>query len=170
MTWSAVLEALRVWVATASGTTTIFWQQEGARPASPYITIRVTLRRTGQDWLDVEDAVAPVEGAEIVHYARGTRELAVTLQAYGGSAVGASAPAALLDLVQAKAILPTARDALNAAGIGLGTFGPIQVVDILRNGDVLEPRAVMEVRGFVASEVFETGTFIETVEAEGTVS
>ena len=169
MTWADILEALRVWVASASGVTAIFARQEGARPASPYITISVSTRRIGQDWLDVEDADTPTAGAEIVHRARGQRELTITLQAFGGP-VGETAPAALLELVQAKSILPTPRDALNAAGIGIGTFGPVRVFDTLRNGDVLETRASMEVRGFIASEVSETGTYIETVDLDGTVS
>src|SRR5690606_2698590 len=119
------------------------------------------------DWIDIEDAEEPEDAEEIVHRSRGMREATLSIQCFAGvdgAATGASAPAALLHSVVAAANLPTRRAALNAAGVGIGSLGPVQSIDGVLGSSVFEPRATLEVRLFLTGEVTELGTYVESVD------
>lgn len=105
-------------------------------------------------------------GQEVTHTATGTRRATLTLQAFGGAGTGDSSPAAVLDTVQSKARLPTARDALLAAGIGIGSFGPVQSIDGVLGTTLFDPRAILAVELHLTSQVSEFSTFIERVQLE----
>jgi hypothetical protein len=168
--WTTIEDAFSAWIRAATGLpdARVVWAQQAMpRPAAPYITMRITsLRRIGQDWLQVFDNPAPTPGNEIIHSSLGQREGTITLQAFGPAATGASSPAALLQAAVAGANLQSRRDALNTAGIGLAGFGPVQSIDGTLGSSVFEPRAIVEARFFLAEETQETGTFIEFVELE----
>lgn len=163
--WTTVENALVAWVRSGSGLDAehVFWaQQKRPIPSGRYTTLRVTsIRQVGQDWLDVEDADAPSPGAEIVHRARGSREVLLSLQCFAGAGTGGDAPAMVLDAVQSAARLPSNRDALNAAGVGVLGFGPVQSIDGVVGSSSFEPRATLQARLHLASEVSEFGTWVE---------
>lgn len=163
--WATVEDAFHAWVSSASGIETIWSQQNAARPDKPYVAIQVmSIRRIGQDWQDVEDAAVPVPDATIDLKARGVRECLLQMQAFADSATGATMPLAVLESVVASAAHESNRVALNAAGIGIAAFTPIKAIDGVIGSANFEPRAVVESRFFLASEVAETGTHIDTVE------
>lgn len=166
--WSTVQAALASWVRTGSGlaeSACLWAEQEAPRPSGTWISISTpTVRRVGQDWLDVLNNPTPSAGAEILHRARGVREVSITLTCYSTTAIGASGAAQILDAVIAKAKLPTQRDALGAAGVSIARVGQVTPIPGLRNSSLLEPRATVEVVGYLVSEVEETGTYIETAE------
>ena len=104
-------------------------------------------------------------GEEIAHRQRGVREVTLTAQAFAGGATGAASAAALLHAAVSSCRLPTRAAALNTAGIGIASFGPVQSLDGWF-AKVFEPRAVLECRFFLSEEVSEFGTFIDYVEVE----
>ena len=161
---STLEDAIHVWAEASTGLSAIWAKQGGTRPASPYVELAATLRTVGQDWLDVSDAGAPAAGAEIVQTARGVRELELTVQCFGAGAVGATSGAGYLDAMISKARLPSHRELLSAAGWTPASFEPVQDISGVIGGSVFEPRARFVCKGFAASEVSETGTYIEIVE------
>lgn len=114
--------------------------------------------------VDTSDTVRA--GAEILSTARGTREAVVSIQAFGGTATEAGAPRALLERVVAFATLPSRRAALAAAGVGIGSLGTVQSVDGVVGASLFEPRATLEARLFITSEVSETSTYIASAAIE----
>lgn len=168
--WSTIEDAIATWIATGGVAVTWAGQPHAPRPAPPFVRMRLEgVRMVGQDWIDVVDAAAPTAGAEIEHMARGTRTLTLSLQAFVVAGTGALAAAAILEKIITAARLPTARDALTAAGIGLGTVGMVKSIDGVINSATFEPRAVVDILLHTVSEQVETGTYIETVETSGSV-
>lgn len=166
--WTTVEDAIQLWVRTAAGVSSdrVMWaQQNNPRPVAPFVTLRVTrMRRIGQDWIDVEDNPTPTPGNEIIHRARGVREMQVSLQCIGGQGFGTSAPIAILENVISYLRLPTVHDALVAAGVGVARFSQVISIDGVVGSTLFEPRATLDFFAFLAEEVEETGTFIEFVE------
>lgn len=167
--------AVAAWARTSTGYAAgkVIWSGQGApRPPAPYISLAIISgdQMKGLDWLDVEDAAAPVDGAEIAHVARGPRTATLSVQAFGLAASAADAsgdsPLAVLAAMRAKARLPTIRAALLAAGVGVGTMTDVIPVDALISTVTAEPRAAFTVTVNYVSEVEETGTYIETVEVD----
>jgi hypothetical protein len=166
--WAQVENATRAWVVAGSSLpdAKVVWGEGGGpRPDAPCIALRIMgVRRRGHDWTAVEDASDPQPLADLVTYARGMRELRLTLQAFSGPSTGGGL--ALLHGVIAALRLPTVREALAAAGVGVGSIGEIVNVGGAINWTHFEPRAVLEVTLHVSSEVADLGTWIESVEIE----
>jgi hypothetical protein len=133
-----------------------------AMAASP-VTIDLTDTGTGSHTL-VDTATTTHAGAEIISRARGTRTATVSIQAFPAAGVvgGATSARALLELVRAHAALPTRREALRVAGIGLAPLGAVSSIDGVIGSALFEPRATLEATLHLASEVTETGTYIES--------
>jgi hypothetical protein len=83
--------------------------------------------------------------------------------------VGASAPAARLDRLVSVSGTEARRAALRQAGVGLLGFGPVQSIGGLLGG-LFEPRAVLEARLLISSEVTEMVTYVETVQVSDTLT
>lgn len=114
------------------------------------------------------DTAATVHaGAEVEYRVRGQRRASLTLQAFNGAATGDTSPAWLLDTVIAKARLPSVRQALNAAGVGIASFGPVQSIDGVLGSADFEPRATLAVSLHLTAEVSEFSTFIERIQMQG---
>lgn len=165
--WATIENALHAWVVAGSGLPAekVIWaQQDAPRPAPPFIAMRLrNPQRIGQDWLDVVDAgVTP--GQEIQIKSRGTRTMTLSLQAFSAASTGINAAVMQLDAVRSVSNLPTVRDALNTAGLGLGPFEGVQSLDGVLSESVFEPRATMGALLFLSSEVSEFATYIETAE------
>jgi hypothetical protein len=108
-------------------------------------------------------------GEELIRRVRGHREAVLSVQAFAGPpgndpSTGENSPLARLERMKAHLHFPGRNAALNAAGVGVSTVGPIQSLDGQLGQAVLEPRAAMEVRFFHTSEVTEFGSFVESVE------
>lgn len=168
--WSTIEDAIATWVALSGATPVWSAQPRAPRPAPPIVRMALDgVGVNGHDWIDVADAAAPTAGAEIEHTVRGMRTLVLTLQAFATVGTGALAAHALLEKVIASARLPTARDALRAAKVGIGEIGKIKRIDGVINSVTFEPRAVVEIVLHTVSELAETGTYIETVESTGEI-
>lgn len=102
-------------------------------------------------------------GAEITSYSRGMRRCRLVMTCFAASATGIGSAMGILEAVAAKANLPARRAALRAAGIGVPVFGAAQAAGGALNPAYFEPRAVKEAVFFPASEVSETGTYVEYV-------
>lgn len=167
MNWTTIERALHAWAVSSSGLPAdrVIWSlQSGGRPAPPYLVLRImSLVPTGQDWVGVTTVSNPVAGQEIEHKQRGGRRGVLSLQVFASPATGVMAAVSLLEQVIGKSRLPTVRDILATAKIGLGSFEPITSLDELI-GSTLECRAVVEVPIFTVAETTEFGTNVETVE------
>lgn len=165
--WPAVETALQNWIEVASGLDDrhVIWaQQAGQRLEPPFFVLEVrALRVVGVDWLEVRDAAAPEPGAEIEFVVRGARQMVLGVSCFAGDAVGALSSMALLGSVLTAARLPSTQAALSAAGVGVGSFGPVQSLAVQIGTDI-EPRAVGEVTLHLAEERVEAGTYVEHVE------
>lgn len=167
-------DAITAWIVAATGlaASNVLWSQQGVkRPTGTWISILLLgMQRIGHDWTDVEWADTPEPGADVALKLRGLRYATYSIQCFGGPAHGASSPVALLEMVCAKARLPSIAAGLKRAGIGLSSLGAVSAVGDVLNSARFEPRATLEVSLYLASEVSETTTYIETVTAEGTVN
>jgi len=172
---STIQTAVSQWVAAATGfgNGQILWAGQNApRPSGAWVSLNfITYRPVGRDWiqiLDNEDPEAEV-GQEIIHRVLGVREAVLSIQVFAGpsgTAVGDTAPMAILENIVSVSYLPTRLEALNAAGIGIMGFEPIQNIGALLNPATFEPRAAVTCRMQFASKAEEFGTFIEFVELE----
>jgi len=166
--WSLIEDAIRAWVIAGTGLPQgQVWFADQDIPASeqqPRVTIRIggTVQRGLDETRHDYDAGRPA-GQEIEFSARGMRELTVDLQAFAPTLVGPGATArSLLAQAQVAISLPTIRDALNAAGLGVLQEGDIQRVPLVRGG-MQEDRATLAVLFAVQVQATERATFIETV-------
>jgi hypothetical protein len=94
---------------------------------------------------------------------RGTRTACLWLQCFG-EAVGDQNVIAILDRVRAGAKLPSVKQALNTAGIGVGSSDPTRFLGRSINRANFEPRGILEIYLHLSSEISELGTFIQTAE------
>lgn len=167
MNWTDVENAIHSWVVAGSGLAAnqVIWsQQEGPRPAGAFVSLRVSsLRAVGQDWNDVVDISNPEPGAEIELRTRGVRELALSIQCFAGAGIGATSALAVIGGIVDAAGTLSRRDALNAAGIGVLSLGPATSIDGIL-GASFEPRAILEARLALASELSEAATYIQSAE------
>lgn len=134
------------------------------RRPTQYVELAATVRTIGQDWIDIEDAAVPAPGAEIDSIVRGVRELELTVQLFGGTHRGAtSAMGHLLSMIT-KSRLQSQQDLFEVAGWAPASFDPVLDISGVIGSAVFEPRARFVCRGFAASELSETATYIEIVE------
>lgn len=168
--WNAIAQAaIKTWVTSATGLAAakvIMTGQGGPRPAPPFVEVAVDIAGIGQDWVDNEDD--PDDAGATIYTARGTRRLTLTFVCYAASQAALTSALGYLEAVRSALVLPSVNDALDAAGIGIGEIGPA-----VSMGEIVaaqwEPRGRMEATGFMASEITEAGSYIETVEVEGTI-
>ena len=132
--------------------------------ASPRVSIRLgDLVHIGQDAVDHNFDPSRPAGEEIEVVAKGMRTLAVDLQSFAPTTVGAGTTArSVLAAAQAALSLPSVRNALNAAGLGLLEQGTVQRIPSNALSQV-EDRATLPVRFAVSQSVSERTGYIETV-------
>lgn len=112
-------------------------------------------------------------GAEIERTVQGTRTVTVSVQCFGAPSVDANGAAARLKRTLASLSLPTVKASLRAANVGLAAVnaGAIDNVGAVRQVAGFEPRAAMTLQINVPIvDVTETGTVIETVEDQPTIT
>lgn len=171
ISWTTLQAAIHAWVVAGSGLVAgkvIFEEQNGNRPAEPFVGITFgTLAPLGLDELTHVYNAGGAAGAEITQTVRGMRTLVVRLQCYADP-IGANAAHATLSKVQAALALPTVKDALVVAGLGLAGMGSVVPLGKVL-GTTWKGRAVLDVSFNVSETVSATTTFIEIVEHAGTV-
>lgn len=129
------------------------------------VPVPIDLTDAGTGTHTIVDTASTVRsGEEISLTARGQRVAYLSIQAFGGTVSGAASPRALLEDVVAHAALPGRRAALVAAGLGLAPLGAVQSMEGSTGASLFEPRATLEGRLFLTSEVSEPSTYIESVE------
>ena len=106
-------------------------------------------------------------GAEINNVVRGPHVLTLSLQCFASPAVGTANARNYLSRVLSSVTLPSVAAGLVAAGVGVGTWTKVSVLGMTLNMTVFEPRATVTVKLHVASEISETGTYIQTVAVSG---
>jgi hypothetical protein len=163
--WEAVEAALFTWVQTASGlnANNVIWSdQDFEPPDDDYVTLRLgDLVRVGQDGLThIFDAGQP-NGEEIEFRTKGVREFVVSVNAFTNQTGGGTGARALLDKIQAALALPSKRDALNAAGVGVLDEGRVQNLSQLGAADFVG-RATLEVRMMITQTASEKTGYIAT--------
>lgn len=165
---AALQTALRVWVKAASGLDDnhVIWsEQASVKLTTPFITMRlgdlVPLGAVDEKRSDYDPLGAP--GAEMVLSVVGRRELAVSVQCFGAGCLG------ILSAVQTKIRLDSINDPLNTAGLSPFEIGTVQNLTELQE-TVFEPRALVEVKFYLAETASETTTFIEKVEVENDIT
>jgi len=164
--WSAVEEAIVAWAVGATGLEVVWSKQDMTRRPTTYVELAATVRTVGRDWVDTSAAAVPSPGAECDSTVRGVRELELTVQCFGGSHRGATSSQGYLLEMITKARLPSQQLLFDAAGWAPAAFEPLQDISGVIGGSTFEPRARFVCRGFAASELVETSTYIEIVEIE----
>lgn len=166
MDWNAVEDALQAWVRSSTGLSDsqVIWSsQTGPRPAGAFITLHVSgLVAVGvvDEVRDDFDALRP-EGEEVHFEVTGTRELSVSLQAFG-EVLSASGARGLLSRLQTGLVLPTVRETLALAGLTPFDVGAVSDVPALV-GTRFEGRAAMTVRFYARDTLTEAVGYIDTV-------
>lgn len=141
----------------------------------PEVDTRIAIRigggvPMGVDALDHDYSASRPAGQEIEYRARGQREVTVSLQAFGPVTELELMPAKnVLERVLAALVLPSIRDELNAAGVGIMREGAVQRIPGVRGG-TYEDRAILELVVLVSSSAKERTGYIATVEVTPNVT
>lgn len=163
---SVVSNAIHSWIVSGSGLSAdkVIWKdQTGPRPSTPFVMMSIeSIRNPGLDWRDAERLDNPDSGEEIRYSVRGMRVARLTLECFG-EATGDTNPVSVLDATLSASALPSIRNALRTAKIGIGTIEPVRSLTGLINSVMREPRAMVTVGLHLTSELSELGTNIETV-------
>lgn len=168
--WQAAVHA---WVVAGSGLAAdrVIWSgQNGPRPAAPWISLSITqVDAPKVDWRDVRPAASPSAGRELTASTRGVRAASLSIQAFSPAGVGLLAPTSLLEAVRLAATLPSVREALGGAGVGVADLGSVRDVGGVLGGSVFEPRAHVDVRLNLVVQLSEPMTYIGQVSINPTI-
>lgn len=170
ISWATLEDAVRTWVVAATGLAAdrVYFSSQDLpiSELAPRVSILLgDLVNIGQDSRDHDYDPSRPAGQEIEITAKGMRELVVDLQAFAPLTVGGGTTArSLLSTAQAVLSLPSIRDALNAAGLGVLEQGNVQRIPQPKNATT-EDRATLSVRFAVSQSVSERTGYIETVVA-----
>lgn len=170
--WDGVEIAVRDWVVATTGLTSVIRSsQDGPRPTAPFAEIRVDgLKAVGavDQLVDSYDAGGDA-GEEITRTVSGQRDVPVTVRCYTQSAVGSDSALALLSRAQVGLALPSARDALAAAGLAPFDAGAVKAIPGVLDTR-WEGRAELTVRFYLVVEASETTGYIATADVTDTVA
>lgn len=165
-TMEQVEVALHSWAQMASGfpASKIIWRrQAGPWPARPFIVLDVgDSQSVGSGWSERTDTVSPQPGGEITYRARGQERLRASFDVITDVTTTSQRAMAVLQRIRGYLRLPSVRDLLSAASMGVASFGPINVLDALHNKTQQLSRAQMDCFIYLPTEFTEVGTFIET--------
>ena len=139
-------------------------------------TVPTTIVLTGTGTAPtIAGPLSVLPGAEVIQKLRGPRQAMLTLQCFagaptGGAPTGTTSPFSILNDAITSYALESRSNALNAAGIGIGHVESIKAIDGIVNTTRFEPRAIATILLHLASELVETSTYIQTVNATGLAS
>lgn len=144
---SRMRSAASKWAAS-TGIRVVWADQDGPRPASPFLTLRLS----GLESVH-EDALQPPDTAGHAHIA-GSREAVLTVQVYGSNAIAQASRLAL------SAHLP--QPDLDSLGVCIVSVEQLGDVSALMD-DAIEPRAVLDVVLRASSDIEDVTGLIESV-------
>lgn len=158
--------AIHTWVSVATGlpAAKVIWRnQDGPRPARPFITIRMfDFQELGTGWTNRIDNPLPSPGQEIVYQARGQERVRISFEAITDAVTGNLSAPEYLRKIRGISKLPNVKALLVEAKLGPGVFGPITSLDFLVGKAQQLSRATMDCFAYIPTEFTQTGTFIET--------
>lgn len=165
--------ALRAWVIRGSALPAgqVIWTLGKRTPPSPYISMRLSIRTVGQDWVDtVANPTPTTPGTEALYKVRGNRVLKLSMQCFADEASsGQRAPEEILDDVITALALPSVSTALAVAKVGIADVSDITPIDGVINSTRFEPRALVTVTMHAIAAMSEAGPVIEEVEITSSV-
>jgi hypothetical protein len=103
-------------------------------------------------------------GEEIKFLSRALVHATLTLECYTGVGVGMDMATSLLNRVRSRAGLPSQKERLDDANIGLSGYDRVFALEGHRDAFLFEPRASMDVQLNLPSEESEVGRIIESAE------
>lgn len=138
------------------GETTIWLDQSAPRPALPYVGIRITpFQAVNNDYYDAPDT----NGAMVI---KGDREFTLNVQRYGPDSV--MVLSAFVDKLRKWSVI----EGFMAAKIAVvDTALPVTDISFAKDGVKYEPRAAVDIRFRVKSQIADVVELIETVNANG---
>jgi hypothetical protein len=163
LSWEAIQTAIVTsWIQPqAAGYTVLLANQDGNKPARPFITYRFgdilpvgTDQRTYPYDEDTDTMTETVSGQ---------REVALTVQVFSAGTVGSNRAAAVLERIRTALGLSVPRAALRNAGITPFQTGPVQDLTALNDAD-FEGRAALTVRCTVTETVAQEIGYFNQVE------
>jgi hypothetical protein len=172
--WTAIEDALFTWVQSASGLAAakVLWSAQATdvnRPTGQHVEIRIgtdtplgAAPYVSHEYDEDADA-----GEEITISVNEVRELVFVVQVFGGATTTSSSSRSVATLIQNALGLPSVRTLLETAGLSPFDRGKIEHVPELLDAD-FEPRAILEVRFYVADGISEVTGYIDSVEIEDT--
>lgn len=174
MTRKQIEDAVKAWLGAATGlppTNVVIADQNAPPPDGSYVSVRVgaSISR-GVDELHQTETVGAPAGEEVEFRLHSDRTVTVTVTAYSASTTdesGADVAVDVLEKARNKLGLPTIRDALNTAGLGVVEQGQVQNLSAVAGAD-FEGVASLDVRfSFRQTNTERTG-YIATVEVTNT--
>ena len=133
-----------------------------ANPKSP-----ITLLDAGSGTITLSDTPLTLRaGEEILHVARGVTRLGLSLYCHTSTGVSMGAAMAILRRVAEKARLPSQKQILKDANIGLVSIERTRPLYGTKDALLFEPRAWVDIHLTLPYETSETGTIIGRVEVE----
>lgn len=171
MRLSVLEDAICNWILSSTGlpASNVQWYGQNLPRAAtlPWVSMKLSaIMPKGNDWTDAENNPTPTTGAEVLLKTRGVRRCTLSLQCFAAPNTGSTGPMGILSDVVAASGSPTIGDAISAAGIGICDLGTIKPMDGVINSTRFEPRAVVEIGFYVAAELVETATFIQSVQVQ----
>lgn len=171
ITWEAAENAIQKWVRERSGIpgARVIWPYQGGPiPAKPYIALSIDgIRGVGQAWKSKVDAPAPqTAGQELIirvnQHMTATLEVQLLADMPESSSATAAADGrlAIEKLTDVVAGVDLHEDELDAGGVGIGEFTPVQWVGP-GGGGILEPRAIFTVQLHLGSQLERYETYVE---------
>ena len=100
MSATTLSKEIQEWVTLKSGLTTIWINQNGNRPAAPYIQLEANESKVGMPIRSKADAAVPAPGAEIEIIFHQKKKLTLRLTCFGGEALGDNSPWSTLNNLQ----------------------------------------------------------------------
>lgn len=174
MTIEALENAVRAWVLTASGLPdgkVVFADQNGVSPVpGPAAVIQfgdidpIGLDETTHTF----DAGRPA-GQEVEFTVAGVREVSVQVSFFSSVTIGDAGARATAAKCQTAVHLPSVRDALNAAGVGVLQVGAVRWVPSVDGARQLG-QAVLEARLVLRQTAVERTGYIQQVEYNQTIT
>ena len=138
------------------GETTIWLDQSAPRPALPYVGIHITqFQAVNNDYYDAPDT----NGAMVI---KGDREFTLNVQRYGNDSV--MVLSAFIDKLRKWSVI---EDFMAAKIAVVDTALPVTDISFARDGVKYEPRAAVDIRFRVKSQIADVVELIETVNANG---
>lgn len=172
--WPDIIRALHdmvVYAAEIAPSRVVWARQPAPRKGGPYIDLSIAqVDGIGHPFLTEEDNPDSTlgDGRELIIKSRTARSMTLSIRCFGDPS--GTQPEFILEHLVARSNLSIARGMMEAVGVGMAAWSPILPIDgFILNTTVFEPRAQTELRSFLASEVEDYGTFIESAEFQNQI-